>query len=435
MKIFNYPSKMAEKRVKSIVNRSLGFKKKDLDEISRIIEDVKKNGDQALVKYTNRFDAPGLTADSIKVTNEEIQVAAKSVSKPFVRTLNRAVSQIEAFHKLQLPKSWIQTERPNTLLGQLINPVDAAGVYVPGGRGGQTPLVSSVLMGIIPAKIAGVRQIAMVTPPTKDGKVNPHLLVAAKRVGVDAVYKVGSAWAIAALTFGTETIPKVEVIVGPGNLYVTLAKKVVAGIVGIDMIAGPSEILVIADRAADPEFVAADLLSQAEHDVMSSAILVTNSSTVAQTVAAAVEKQLATLARKDIAVTSLDHYGAIIVVPDLTVAVELANQIAPEHLELHLKDPFEYVGQIRNAGALFLGPYTPEPVGDYIAGPNHILPTAGTARFASALSVENFVKKTSLIHYTKEAFAKEADDIIRLANIEGLGAHANAVKVRFKRKQ
>jgi histidinol dehydrogenase len=435
MKIFNYPSKAAEKRVKSIVTRSFGFKKKDINEITRIIEDVKKHGDQALVKYTNRFDAPGLTAELIQVSDEEIQIATKSVDRTFVRTLNRAASQIEAFHKLQLPKSWSHTERPGVLLGQLINPVDAAGVYVPGGKGGETPLVSSVLMGIIPAKIAGVRRIAMVTPPTKDGMINPHLLVAAKRVGVDTVYKVGSAWAIAALAYGTDTIPKVEVIVGPGNLYVTLAKKIVAGTVGIDMIAGPSEILVIADGSADPEFVAADLLSQAEHDVLSSATLVTNSRPTAKTIAGVVEQQLAKLARRDIARASLSRYGAIIVVPDLEVAIELANQIAPEHLELHLNDPFEYVGRIRNAGALFIGPYTPEPVGDYIAGPNHILPTAGAARFTSALSVENFVKKTSLIHYSKEAFMKDADDIIRLADIEGLGAHVNAVKIRFKNKQ
>ncbi len=431
MKIFNYPSKTAENRVQSIVNRSLGFKKKDIQEITRIIEDVRKNGDRALVKYTNRFDAPGLRTESIKVSDEEIQAAAKSVDRSFIRAINHAASQIKDFHKLQLPKSWIQTNRPGVVVGQLINPVDAAGVYVPGGKGGKTPLVSSLLMGVIPAKIAGVKHIAIVTPPTKDGKVNSHLLSAAKAVGVDAVFKVGSAWAIAALAYGTATIPKVEVIVGPGNLYVTLAKKIVSGTVGIDIIAGPSEILVIADSSANPEFIAADLLSQAEHDVLSSAVLITNFRKTAQAVALAVEQQLARLARRNIAEKSLNRYGAIIVVPDLTVAAELANQIAPEHLELHLHDAFEFVGRIRNAGALFMGPYTPEPVGDYIAGPNHILPTAGTARFASALSVEHFVKKTSLIHYSKEALTKDADDIIRLAETEGLGAHANAVKVRF----
>jgi len=273
----------------------------------------------------------------------------------------------------------------------------------------------------------------MMTPPTRAGEINPHLLTAAKKVGVDAVYKVGSAWAIAALAYGTETIPKVDVIVGPGNIYVTIAKKIVAGTVGIDMIAGPSEILVIADSTANPAFVAADLLSQAEHDILSSAILVTNSKDTAKAVALAVDEQLAFLERKEIAGESLARFGAIIVVSDLDTAVELSNRIAPEHLELQIKDPFAYIGQIRNAGAVFIGNYTPEPVGDYIAGPNHVLPTAGTARFSSALSVDNFVKKTSLIQYSKEAFEREARDIIRLAEIEGLDAHANAVKIRLAR--
>ncbi len=416
----------------AIVNRGFGFKKKDLHEVNRILADVKKHGDKALIKYTNRFDAPGLKAASLKVTDRELGDAATKVDRAFTRAINRAASQIEAFHRLQFPKSWINTQRPGTILGQLVNPVAAAGVYVPGGTGGETPLVSSVLMGVIPARIAGVGQIVMVTPPTRNGKINPHLLVAAKKAGVDEIYKVGSAWAIAALAYGTETIPQVDVIVGPGNIYVTLAKKIVAGTVGIDMIAGPSEILVIADGSAIPEFTAADLLSQAEHDIMASAILVTNSRVTAEAVAIAIEQQLPGLDRSDVARTALDRYGAILIVADIASAVELANKIAPEHLELHIKDPFEYIGRIRNAGAVFMGDYTPEPVGDYIAGPNHVLPTAGTARFASALSVDHFTKKTSIIHYSKEAFSGEADDIIRLAEIEGMGAHANAVKVRFK---
>ena len=313
-----------------------------------------------------------------------------------------------------------------------MTPVDAAGVYVPGGRGGETPLVSSVLMGVIPAKIAGVRHVSMVTPPTKDGSVNPHLLAAARKVGVDAVYKVGSAWAIAALAYGTEAIPKVDVIVGPGNIYVTLAKKIVAGTVGIDMLAGPSEILVIADSTANPAFIAADLLSQAEHDTMASAILVTDCQAVAEGVAYAVKEQLENLARRETASESLERFGAILVVPNLEAAFELSNRIAPEHLELHVKNPFTYIGRIRNAGAVFMGEYTPEPVGDYVAGPNHVLPTAGTARFSSALSVDNFVKKTSLIHYSRKAFKREARDIIRLAEIEGLDAHANSVKIRLR---
>ncbi|MBW1727638.1 MAG: histidinol dehydrogenase [Deltaproteobacteria bacterium] len=433
MKIYNYPSKSAKKRIASIANRGLGFKKKDVLSVTRILEDVRKNGDKTLIEYSNRFDSPELTITSIKATREEIDTAAKRVDRSFVRALNRAIKQIQGFHKQQFIKSWINTKRPGTLLGQMVNPVDSAGVYVPGGMGGKTPLVSSVLMGVIPAKVAGVKHIAMVTPPNRDGKVNPHLLTAAKKVGVDSVYKVGSAWAIAALAYGTETIPKVDVIVGPGNIYVTIAKKIVAGTVGIDMIAGPSEILVIADSTANPEYIAADLLSQAEHDILSSAILVTNSKATAKAVALAVDKKLEALKRKEIAEKSMSSFGAIIVVPDIDAAVELSNRIAPEHLEIQIKDPFAVIGQIRNAGAVFLGDYTPEPVGDYIAGPNHVLPTAGTARFSSALSVDNFVKKTSLIHYSKQAFEREAGDIIRLAEIEGLDAHANAVKIRLDR--
>ncbi len=433
MKIYNYPSKSAEKKIASIINRGLGFKEKDYQSVKRILEDVRKNGDKALIKYVNRFDSPDLSIDSIKVTRGEIDAAAKKVDRPFIRSLNRAISQIKAFHKQQLSKSWINTDRQGVFLGQIVNPVDAAGVYVPGGKGGSTPLISSVLMGAIPAKIAGVQYISMATPPTKDGSVNPHLLVAAQKVGVDAIYKLGSAWAIAALAYGTGTIPKTDVIVGPGNIYVTLAKKIVAGTVGIDMIAGPSEILIVADTNANPEFIAADLLSQAEHDALASAMLVTNSGQLAKSVAKAVDEQLGDLMRKDIATESLAGYGAIMVTSDIDTAIELANQIAPEHLELHVKEPFEYVGRIRNAGAVFLGDYTPEPVGDYIAGPNHVLPTAGTARFASALSVDHFIKKTSLIHYSKNAFKDEAKDIIRLAEIEGLDAHANSVKIRLKK--
>ncbi len=433
MKIYNYPSRSANARVASIVNRGLSFKKKDYIAVTRILEDVRKNRDKALVKYVNRYDSPDLDIKSIQVTRQEIDAAAKKADRPFIRSLNRAISQIKAFHKQQLSKSWINTDRHGVFLGQIVNPVDAAGVYVPGGKGGNTPLVSSVLMGAIPAKIAGVQHISMATPPTKDGSVNPHLLIAAQKVGVDAIYKIGSAWAIAALAYGTETVKKTDVIVGPGNIFVTLAKKIVAGTVGIDMIAGPSEIFVIADSSANPAFVAADLLSQAEHDTLASAMLVTSSGEMAKAVADAVEKQLKNLSRKEIAVESISRYSAIMVTSDIAAAIELSNQIAPEHLELHIKDPFEHIGQIRNAGAVFLGDYTPEPVGDYIAGPNHVLPTAGTARFASALSVDHFIKKTSLIHYSRNAFMDEAKDIIRLAEIEGLDAHVNSVRIRLKK--
>jgi len=431
MKIYNHPSRPAEQRINRIVNRGLAFDKKDMAAVSRICETVRKRGDQAVVSYTRKFDSARVTIQSQQVTDKEFSDAAKKVDRSFKRALNRAAANIKRFHKQQLRRSWMQTDRPGTLLGQLIHPVDAAGVYVPGARGGQTPLVSSVLMGVIPAKVAGVEKIIMVTPPTRSGGVSPHLLVAAKKAGVDAVYKAGSAWAIAALAYGTETIPKVDVIVGPGNIYVTLAKKILAGTVGIDMIAGPSEILIIADESARPDFIAADLLSQAEHDVLSSALLITDSQQLARAAVKEIKGQLANLPRAEIARESLAKYGAVIVVPNIAVAIEMANRIAPEHLELQTRDPFEVVGKIRNAGAVFLGDYTPEPVGDYIAGPNHVLPTAGTARFASALSVDNFIKKTSLIQYTKKAFEREAPDIIRLAEIEGLGAHAGSIKVRL----
>ena len=433
MKIYTHPSEQAEKRIAAIINRGVGFTKKEIRYVERILEDVRKNGDSALIKYVHQFDSPKVTLENIRVSEKEFKDAVKGTDRQFAATLNRAINQIESFHQHQVRNSWINTDRPGTFLGQIVNPVDAAGVYVPGAMGGMTPLVSSVLMGGIPAKIAGVKSISMVTPPRKDGTVDPHLLAAAKKVGIDRVFKVGSAWAIAALAYGTTLIPKVDVIVGPGNIFVTLAKKIISGTVGIDMIAGPSEILIIADDTATPEFIAADLLSQAEHDALSSSILLTDSQKLAAEVEKVVHRQLAELSRRSIAEESLARYGAIIKMEDITSAVELANRIAPEHLEIHVKDPYELIGSIRNAGAVFLGEYTPEPVGDYIAGPNHVLPTAGTARFASALSVDNFIKKTSILHYSKDAFFRESKDIIRLTEIEGLDAHANSVKVRLKK--
>jgi histidinol dehydrogenase len=430
MKIYQYPSKTAESKVSALINRGLSFRKKDYQTVSRILEDVRRNGDDAVLKYARRFDAPDLSLDAMKVGVQEMVAASKKVDRAFVRAMNRAASQIEAFHRQQVRQSWIDTRRPGVLLGQMVNPVDAAGIYVPGARGGETPLVSTVLMTAIPAKIAGVKNIVMVTPSTRDGGVNPHLLAAAGKVGIKQIFKIGSAWAIAALAYGTATIPRVDVIAGPGNIYVTLAKKIVSGTVGIDMIAGPSEVLVIADDSANPSFAAADLLAQAEHDALSSAILVTDSAGIAAAVAAELEKQLAALTRQEIAAASLSGFGAIFVVPNLEAAVNLANRIAPEHLELQINDPFEYVGKIRHAGAVFLGHYTPEPIGDYAAGPNHVLPTAGTARFASALSVDHFTKKTSIIHYAQSALTQEAADVMRLAEVEGLNAHANSIKVR-----
>ena len=434
MEILNYPSDTAQKKINAIINRGIEFDEKAVTNVKHIIDDVRTNGDSALINYVNRFDSPDLKIESLKVSDNEFEDALKNVDKKFIRSLERAAGQIESFHKKQVRKSWIDTDRPGTILGQMFNPVDAAGIYVPGGQGGNTPLISSVLMCAIPAKIAGVKRISMVTPPTKQGKVNPYMLAAARRVGIDTIYKLGSAWAIAALAYGTETVHKCDVIAGPGNIYVAIAKKIVSGTVGIDMIAGPSEVLVIADKSANPEYTAADLLSQAEHDILASAILVTDSSEVAENVKKALEKQLEKLSRKDIARQSLKNYGAIMLAVNIDAAIDLANIIAPEHLELHIKEPFEHIGKIRNAGAVFMGSYTPEPVGDYIAGPNHVLPTAGTARFSSALSVDNFIKKTSLIHYSKTAFEREAEDIIHLAGIEGLDAHANSVKIRLKNK-
>ncbi|MBC8247700.1 MAG: histidinol dehydrogenase [Deltaproteobacteria bacterium] len=432
MKIYNYPSKNAENRILSITNRGLRFKKKDISEVSRIITNVRKYGDDAVIQYTNRFDSPALAVDSMKITPAEISRAKKSVDRGFVRSINRAIKQITLFHQQQFKKTWFSTERPGTLVGQMVNPIERAGVYVPGGTGGNTPLVSTVLMCAIPAKIAGVDQVIMATPPRADGTVNPYLLVAAQKVGVDAVYKMGSAWGIAALAFGTETIPKADIIVGPGNIYVMLAKKALSGTVGTDIIAGPSEILIIADSTAIPEFVAADLLSQAEHDILASALLLTTSRSLANKVAAVLGEQLKILMRRDIAEKSLAKYGALLVVPDLNTAFDLANRIAAEHLELQIKNPMEHIRTVRHAGAVFIGNYTPEPVGDYMAGPNHVLPTGGTARYASALSVDNFIKTTSLIHYSQTSFQQEAKDIIRLAEIEGLEAHAKAVKIRLR---
>jgi len=430
MRIYNYPSRAAQKRLDAIVDRDLAYKTKDVQVVRKILEDVKKRKDRALVGYINRFDAPRLTARSLKVTKEEIRKARSKVDRKFLQSLNKAARQIEAFHRHQMEQSWFTTNADGTMLGQLVRPVNAAGVYVPGGQGGKTPLVSSVLMGCIPAKIAGVKNLCITTPPTKTGEVNPHLLAAAHRVGVETIYKAGSAWAIAALAYGTETIPRVDVIVGPGNIYVTLAKKMVSGTVGIDMIAGPSEVLVIGDEKANGSYIAADLLSQAEHDPLASAILLTPSQTLAKAVSRAVSEQLESLPRKAAAEASIQAYGAVMVVPDLATAFDLANRIAPEHLELHLEEPIQYLGSVENAGAVFLGPQTPEPVGDYIAGPNHVLPTAGTARFASALSVGHFTKRTSVVYYSQKAFNKDKADIIRLAEIEGLSAHARAVKIR-----
>ncbi len=433
--ILSYPSAEAEKRLARIATRGPGFKKKDLTAVGRILEAVRRRGDQALVDFTRKFDCPDFSREQIRVDRCAWDKAVKSLEPSFVRALNRAARQIAAFHRRQLQSSWMDNPRPGVVLGQLVRPVEAAGIYVPGGKAGKTPLVSSVLMGAIPAKIAGVSRIVMVTPPAADGSIDPCLLAAARRAGVDEVYRAGSAWAIGALAYGTETIAGVDVVVGPGNIFVTLAKKLVSGTVGIDMIAGPSEILVIADKTARPQYVAADLLSQAEHDQMASAILVTDSQELAGAVARQLRLQLESLPRRQVAEKALSQYGAIFVVSGLGRALELANRIAPEHLELMIAAPYDHLPRLKHAGAIFIGPHSPEPMGDYVAGPNHVLPTASTARFSSALSVDVFLKKTSLIDYSEAAFRKEASHVAVLAAVEGLEAHRRAITIRLEKKR
>ncbi|MGM0418048.1 MAG: histidinol dehydrogenase [Thermodesulfobacteriota bacterium] len=433
MEIYNYPSQEAFERIEKVKNRGIGDTPELNSQVAAILEDVKKNKDAALISYTNKFDAPKLAAEDILVTKEEIDEALDFVPDDFKKSLKRAVNQIRSFHEKQKKNSFIDSTREGVLLGQLVNPVEAAGIYVPGATGGGTPLVSTVLMGGIPARTAGVEKLVMVTPPTSEGKINPYIIAAASEVGFDHIFKAGSAWGVAALAYGTETIPAVDVIAGPGNIFVTIAKKMVSGIVGIDMIAGPSEILVIADSSADPEFIAADLLSQAEHDEMASSILVTPDKELAQKVKDEVEKRIPLLPKAETAMKSARDYGIILVSESLVQAFELSNFFAPEHLELMIEEPLTHLSKVKNAGAVFAGKYTPEPMGDYIAGPNHVLPTGRTARFSSALSVDNFIKKTSLIHYSKEALENEAEDVMRLAGIEGLEAHAESVRVRLKK--
>jgi len=432
MKIYTFGTPEAARRLDRIIDRGLDYTPEQLHQVAAIVADVKKNGDKALERYTRQFDAPKLAASRFRVTAAEMAAAAKGVDRAFVKAINRAIGQVSEFHAMGLEKTWTAEPRPGVVVGKKITPVDSAGIYVPGATGGRTPLVSTVIMGTIPAKTAGVRRIVMVTPPRQDGTVNPHLLVAAKKVGVHEIYKVGSAWAIAALAHGTKTIARVDMIAGPGNIYVALAKKIVAGTVGIDMVAGPSEILVVADGSADPRYIAADLLSQAEHDTLSAAVLVTTSLKMARAVSDEVKRQITGIGRWQIARKALAAYGALFVVKSRKEAFALVNRFAPEHLELHTKNPQKDLNQIRNAGAVFLGLYTPEPIGDYVAGPNHTLPTSGCARFASALSTGHFLKRTSIVSYSKAAFLSEADDVMRIAGVEGLDAHASAVGIRLE---
>ena len=398
--------------------------------VAAIIENVKENGDAALFSYTEQFDKVKLTKDTIEVTKEEIEEAYGMVDERLLEIVRRSLKNIRDFHEKQKRNSWFDT-REGILLGQRITPLESVGVYVPGGKAAYP---SSVLMNIVPAKVAGVDKIVMVTPPGKDGKVNPVTLVSAMEAGADVVYKAGGAQAVAALAFGTESIPKVCKIVGPGNIFVALAKKAVYGHVSIDSIAGPSEILVLADETADARYVAADLLSQAEHDEMASAILVTTSETLANEVSREVEAFTAKLSRKEIIEKSLENYGYILVAENMNDAIDAVNQIASEHLEIVTKEPFATMTRVRNAGAIFLGTYSSEPLGDYFAGPNHILPTNGTARFFSPLNLDDFTKKSSVIYYTEEALSKVHEDIEGFAKAEGLTAHANSIAVRFEGK-
>ncbi len=428
MKIERLTAESRKNLLEDLLKRSPNQYGQYEERVQVILNRVKEEKDQALFAYTEQFDHAKITAETIKVTEEEIQEAYTQVDESLLEVVRKALKNIESYHAKQMQYSWFDSKPNGTMLGQKVTALQRVGVYVPGGK---AVYPSSVLMNIMPAKVAGVEEIIMTTPPGPDGKVNPTTLVAAHEAGATAVYKVGGAQAIAALAYGTESIPKVDKIVGPGNIYVALAKKAVYGHVSIDSIAGPSEILVIADETANPRFVAADLLSQAEHDELASAILVTTSEDMANAVNKEIEGFLKVLSRSEIIKKSLENYGHILLAENLEEAIETANEIASEHLEIVTKDPYQVMMKIRNAGAIFLGEYSSEPLGDYFAGPNHILPTNGTAKFFSPLSVDDFLKKSSIIAYSKEALEAVHKDIETFAEAEQLTAHANSIKVRF----
>lgn len=406
--------------------RSGEIDRKVTSAVTDILNNVKQNGDDAVREYTLKFD--GHMPSKFEISREEIDSSPDKCDRDFILALYKAADNIRDFHARQKQQSWLEPKQNGVILGQRIRGLKRVGVYVPGGTAAYP---SSVLMNVIPAKIAGVKEIVMVTPPQKDGTANPDILAAAKIAGVDRVFLMGGAQAVAALAYGTQSVPKVDKIVGPGNIFVATAKKLLYGTVDIDMIAGPSEILIVADKSANPKFLAADLMSQAEHDKMASAILLTTSEETANETAKELSRQMQTLERRDIIEQSLNDFGAIIVCKDISEAVDFANELAPEHLELAVENPMEYIGRVDNAGSVFLGHYSPEPLGDYFAGPNHVLPTSGTARFFSPLSVDSFIKKSSFIYYTEPALSEAKDDIIKLAETEGLTAHANSIKVRF----
>lgn len=428
MKTIQLTAKTQKDLLDSLLKRSPNHYGQYEAVVAEIIENVKEKRDQAVFDYTKQFDKWEITAENIRVTEAELEEAFAVTEEAFVEVMKRSAANIADFHKKQLRNSWIDTKEDGSILGQRILPIAVSGVYVPGGKAAYP---SSVLMNVIPAKVAGVEKIIMTTPAGADGKVNPGTLVAAKIAGVDEIYKVGGAQAIAAMAYGTESIPKVDKITGPGNIFVALAKKACFGYVSIDSIAGPSEILVIADETANPRYVAADLLSQAEHDELASAILITTSKELAAEVEKQIEGFLQELSRTEIIRKSLDNYGYIIVAESMDSAIEAANAIASEHLEILTKDPYTVMTKIKNAGAIFLGEYSSEPLGDYYAGPNHILPTNGTAKFFSPLNVDDFMKKTSIISYSREALERAHNDIELFAKKEGLTAHANSIHVRF----
>jgi histidinol dehydrogenase len=402
------------------------------DKVRHILSDVAKRGDAALVEFTARFDCKTFGPDCLRVALSDIEAARAAVPASDLAIIEEAAANIRTFHEAQKEHSWWQPAADGTILGQIVHPVDAAGLYVPGGRGGETPLLSSLLMNAIPAQVAGVARIVVVSPPRADGSLNPYILAAASILGLTEIYRIGSAWAIAALAYGTATIAPVDVVVGPGNIYVTTAKRLLIGTIGIDMIAGPSEIAILADSTANPDWLAADMLSQAEHDPMAAAVCVSPDGDLLAAVRVALTKQLADLPRNDIAAASLKHFGALVTVPNLDVGLDCINAMAPEHFELSVADPWALVGRVRQAGAVFMGHHCPEPVGDYFAGPNHVLPTMGTARFSSALSVATFTKKTSLIATAPAYVAAHGSKIARLARLENLEAHARSVECRLK---
>ncbi|MEI0540538.1 histidinol dehydrogenase [Brachyspira pulli] len=403
------------------------FSHDDINEkVKAILEDVKQNGDNALKKYAKMFDNAEI--DNLEVTQEEIDEAYKNTDEKFKETLKLAYNNIEKFHKKQLRNSYITNEEDGIVMGQIINPIEKVGVYIPGGT---AVYPSSLLMNVVPAKVAGVNEIVLVSPPNKEGKINSNILAAAKVAGVNRVFKTGGAQAIAALSYGTESIPKVYKIVGPGNIYVAMAKRLVFGEVSIDMVAGPSEVLIIADETANPIHIAADMLAQAEHDKLASSILITTSKEIAEKTKEELYKQLEKLSRKDIAMESIENNGRIIITETIDEAIYISNEIAPEHLEISIKDPFSVLSKVKNAGSIFLGDYTPEALGDYLSGANHVIPTSGTAKFASPLSVDDFIKKSYITYYTKDALEKVKDNVINFAEHESLEAHANSVRIRF----